>query len=96
LPGWGRAPGPFTDGQGPGPRGRRGVKSLAAGCRHAHDAYGLLAYAELHTIEDLSVPQAAALMSRYRLNRLVVVEGNRLVGLLAMNDILARLMDDLA
>lgn len=46
--------------------------------------------------EDLSVRQAAALMSRYHLNRLIVVEGNRLVGLLAMNDILARLMDDLA
>lgn len=45
--------------------------------------------------EDLSVRQAAALMSRYQLSRLVVVEGSRLVGLLAMNDILARLMDDL-
>ncbi|WP_299169342.1 CBS domain-containing protein [uncultured Arthrobacter sp.] len=45
--------------------------------------------------EDLSVRQAAALMSRYELSRLVVVEGNELVGLLAMNDILARLMDDL-
>lgn len=44
--------------------------------------------------EDLSVRQAAALMSRYQLSRLVVVEGNELVGLLAMNDILARLMDD--
>lgn len=45
--------------------------------------------------EDLSVRQAAALMSRYQLSRLVVVEGNELVGLLAMNDILAKLMDDL-
>jgi len=45
--------------------------------------------------EDLSVRQAAALMSRYHLSRLVVVEGNQLVGLLAMNDILARLMDEL-
>lgn len=45
--------------------------------------------------EDLSVRQAAALMSRYQLSRLVVVEGNELVGLLAMNDILARLMDEL-
>lgn len=45
--------------------------------------------------KDLSVRQAAALMSRYQLSRLVVVEGNQLVGLLAMNDILARLMDDL-
>lgn len=44
---------------------------------------------------DLSVRQAAALMSRYHLNRLVVVENNQLTGLLAMNDILARLMDDL-
>ncbi len=44
---------------------------------------------------DLSVRQAAALMSRYQLNRLVVVENNRLIGLLAMNDILAKLMDDL-
>lgn len=46
--------------------------------------------------EALSVRQAAALMSRYHLSRLVVVEGNQLVGLLAMNDILARMMDDLA
>ncbi|MHA7274825.1 CBS domain-containing protein [Arthrobacter sp. Bz4] len=46
--------------------------------------------------EHLSVRQAAALMSRYQLSRLVVVEGNRLVGLLAMNDILARRMDELA
>lgn len=45
--------------------------------------------------KDLSVRQAAALMSRYQLSRLVVVEGNQLVGLLAMNDILARLMEDL-
>jgi signal-transduction protein with cAMP-binding, CBS, and nucleotidyltransferase domain len=45
--------------------------------------------------EDLSVRQAAALMSRYQLSRLIVVEGSQLVGLLAMNDILARLMDDL-
>lgn len=45
--------------------------------------------------QDLSVRQAAALMSRYHLSRLVVVEGNQLVGLLAMNDILARMMDDL-
>ncbi|GAB3272407.1 CBS domain-containing protein [Arthrobacter pigmenti] len=44
---------------------------------------------------DLSLRQAAALMSRYHLNRLVVVEGNQLVGLLAMNDILARLMEDM-
>ncbi|WP_026819343.1 CBS domain-containing protein [Arthrobacter castelli] len=44
---------------------------------------------------DLSLRQAAALMSRYHLNRLVVVEGNHLVGLLAMNDILARLMEDM-
>jgi len=45
--------------------------------------------------EDLSVRQAAALMSRYHLSRLVVVESNHLVGLLAMNDILARLMEEL-
>jgi signal-transduction protein with cAMP-binding, CBS, and nucleotidyltransferase domain len=45
--------------------------------------------------KDLSVRQAAALMGRYQLSRLVVVEGNQLVGLLAMNDILARLMEDL-
>lgn len=46
--------------------------------------------------EHLSIRQAAALMSRYQLSRLVVVEGNQLVGLLAMNDILARRMDELA
>ncbi|MFI7481489.1 CBS domain-containing protein [Kocuria sp. M1R5S2] len=45
--------------------------------------------------EDLSVHQAAALMSRFHLNRLVVVQGNELIGLLAMNDILARLIDEL-
>ncbi|GAA1769457.1 CBS domain-containing protein [Kocuria aegyptia] len=45
--------------------------------------------------EDLSVNQAAALMTRFRLNRLVVVQGNELIGLLAMNDILARLISDL-
>ena len=46
--------------------------------------------------EDLSVNQAATLMGRYHLNRLVVVRGNDLVGLLAMNDIIARLIDELA
>ena len=46
--------------------------------------------------EELSVNQAAALMTRFRLNRLVVVQGNELIGLLAMNDILARLISDLA
>ena len=46
--------------------------------------------------EDLSVNQAATLMGRYHLNRLVVVRGNALVGLLAMNDIIARLIDELA
>lgn len=45
--------------------------------------------------EGLSVHQAAALMSRFRLNRLVVVQDNELIGLLAMNDILARLIDEL-
>jgi signal-transduction protein with cAMP-binding, CBS, and nucleotidyltransferase domain len=45
--------------------------------------------------EDLSVNQAAALMTRFHLNRLVVVRGNDLIGLLAMNDILARLIDEL-
>ena len=46
--------------------------------------------------EDLSVNQAAALMTRFRLNRLVVVQGNELIGLLAMNDIISRLIDELA
>ncbi|HBD21507.1 CBS domain-containing protein [Dietzia kunjamensis] len=46
--------------------------------------------------EDLSVNQAATLMDRYHLNRLVVIRGNDLVGLLAMNDIIARLIDELA
>lgn len=45
--------------------------------------------------KELAVRQAAALMSRYHLSRLVVVEGNQLVGLLAMNDILARRMEEL-
>lgn len=45
--------------------------------------------------EDLSVNQAAALMTRFNLNRLIVVRGNDLMGLLAMNDILARLIDEL-
>ena len=45
--------------------------------------------------QELSVHQAAALMSRLGLNRLVVVRGNELIGLLAMNDILARLIHDL-
>ncbi|GAA1052353.1 MULTISPECIES: CBS domain-containing protein [Dietzia] len=45
--------------------------------------------------EDLSVNQAAAMMSRFHLNRLVVVRGNDLIGLLTMNDILARLIDEL-
>lgn len=44
---------------------------------------------------ELSVNQAAALMSRFHLNRLVVVRGNDLIGLLAMNDILAKMIDDL-
>ncbi|MEV8221753.1 MULTISPECIES: CBS domain-containing protein [Dietzia] len=46
--------------------------------------------------EDLSVNQASTLMDRYHLNRLVVVRGNDLVGLLAMNDIISRLIDELA
>jgi CBS domain-containing protein len=45
--------------------------------------------------EDLSVRQAAALMARFGLNRLVVVRGNELIGLLAMNDILAQMIQDL-
>lgn len=45
--------------------------------------------------EELSVNQAAAMMSRFHLNRLVVVRGNDLIGLLTMNDILARLIDEL-
>lgn len=45
--------------------------------------------------EDLSVRQAAALMTRLHLNRLIVVHGNELIGLLAMNDILAHMIDDL-
>lgn len=34
-------------------------------------------------------------MDRFHLNRLIVVRGNDLIGLLAMNDILARLISDL-
>lgn len=46
-------------------------------------------------VEDLSVNQAATLMDRCHLNRLIVVRGNDLIGLLAMNDILARLIEEL-
>ncbi len=45
--------------------------------------------------KDLSVNQAAALMARFRLDRLVVVQGNELIGLPAMNDVPVRLISDL-
>lgn len=44
---------------------------------------------------ELSVRNAAAMMDRYILNRLVVTSQNVLVGLVTMNDIVARLMLDL-
>ncbi|AWH94969.1 CBS domain-containing protein [Dietzia psychralcaliphila] len=44
--------------------------------------------------EGLSVNQAAVLMGRLNLNRLVVVRGDELIGLLTVNGILARLIDD--
>jgi signal-transduction protein with cAMP-binding, CBS, and nucleotidyltransferase domain len=44
---------------------------------------------------ELSVRNAAAMMDRYILNRLVVTRQNVLVGLVTMNDIVARIMTDL-
>jgi CBS domain-containing protein len=44
---------------------------------------------------ELSVRNAAAMMDRYRLNRLVVTQQNALVGLVTMNDIVARIIASL-
>lgn len=44
---------------------------------------------------ELSVRNAAAMMDRYRLNRLVVTRQNALVGLVTMNDIVARIIASL-
>lgn len=44
---------------------------------------------------ELSVRNAAAMMDRYILNRLVVTRQNVLVGLVTMNDIVARIIADL-
>jgi signal-transduction protein with cAMP-binding, CBS, and nucleotidyltransferase domain len=44
---------------------------------------------------ELAVRHAAALMDRYQLNRIVVTRQNALIGLLTMNDIVARIMADL-
>lgn len=43
--------------------------------------------------EELAVKHAAALMSRYQTNRIVVSRNNEMAGLLTMNDIVAELMD---
>ncbi|MFB9732349.1 CBS domain-containing protein [Ornithinimicrobium kibberense] len=44
---------------------------------------------------ELSVRNAAAMMDRYRLNRLIVTRQNSLVGLVTMNDIVARIIASL-
>lgn len=44
---------------------------------------------------QLSVRSAASMMDRYRLNRLVVTEHNEIVGLVTMNDIVARIITGL-
>lgn len=44
---------------------------------------------------ELSVRNAAAMMDRYILNRLVVTRQNVIIGLLTMNDIVARIIADL-
>lgn len=44
---------------------------------------------------ELSVRNAAAMMDRYRLNRLLVTRQNSLVGLVTMNDIVAHIIDGL-
>lgn len=44
---------------------------------------------------ELSVRNAAAMMDRYILNRLVVTRQNVLIGLVTMNDIVARIIADL-
>ena len=43
--------------------------------------------------EELAVKHAAALMSRYHTNRIVVSRDNEMTGLVTMNDIVAKLMD---
>ena len=43
---------------------------------------------------ELSVRNAAAMMDRYILNRLVVTRQNELIGLVTMNDIVARIIAD--
>jgi signal-transduction protein with cAMP-binding, CBS, and nucleotidyltransferase domain len=44
---------------------------------------------------ELSVRNAAAMMDRYILNRLVVTQQNVLIGLVTMNDIIARIIVDI-
>ncbi|MCA1782323.1 MAG: CBS domain-containing protein [Dermatophilaceae bacterium] len=44
---------------------------------------------------ELSVRNAAAMMDRYILNRLVVTRQNVIIGLVTMNDIVARIIADL-
>lgn len=59
------------------------------------NVYDLSAKPVVHVSQELDVRYAARLMVRYGLNRLLVMDGNELSGLISMNDIIAVLMRDL-
>lgn len=59
------------------------------------NVYDIAAKPVIHISQELDVRYAARMMVKYGINRLLVVEGNELSGLVSMNDIVAVLMRDL-
>ena len=59
------------------------------------NVYDIAAKPVLHVSGELDIRYATRLMVRYGVNRLVVMDSNRLAGLISMNDIVAVLMKDL-
>lgn len=59
------------------------------------NVYDISAKPVIQVAQELDVRYAARLMVKYGINRLLVTDSNRLVGLISMNDIVSELMKEL-
>ena len=59
------------------------------------NVYDICAKPVISVGEDLGIKHVAKLMTTHRVKRLLVVNNNELVGMIAMNDIMEKLLNDI-
>ena len=88
---------------------RHKIKSLVVDKQNQHDAFGLITYSDILLLnvydicakpviavgEELAIQHVATLMTTHRVKRLLVVHNNDLVGMVAMNDIMEKLLSEI-